>query len=241
MAELEVAKHGKNVINMAASKQHGLAHKLKEIALEIAIIVFAVSISIWFHSMSEHRHEQQQVRVFLLGLKADLVADTKQLNWLPGAYRESDTDFRYLAELDPKGSPDAEKFEPAWLMVYSNRFFIPINSRFEGFKSSGKLINIEDEELLNDILTLYQEYHRVIQLSEGGWRSRHEKLHNYLDVALEQGDSIEQRYHVLATPNGKRLLRNTITVPQLYERYANAAKLSEKIIKRIDVLYKNAE
>ncbi len=241
MAELEVAKHGKNVINMAASKHHGLAHKLKEIALEIVIIVFAVSISIWFHSMSEHRHEQKQVRTFLLGLKGDLAGDIKQLNWLPGAYRESDAQFRYLAELDPKGSPDAEKFEPAWINVYSNRFFIPTSSRFEGFKSSGKLINIEDEELLNDILTLYQAYHRAIETSEGGWRNRHEKLRNYLDSALAQGDSIEQRYHALATPNGKRLLRNTITVPQLHERYANAAKLSEKIIKRIDVLYKNAE
>lgn len=240
MAELEVAKHGKNVIKMAGHKEHGLAHKLKEIALEIAIIVFAVSISIWFHSMSEHRHEQQQVRAFLLGLKADLESDIKQLNWLPAAYRESDADFRYLAELDPKAIPDAQKFEHAWVTVNSNRFFIPTNSRFEGFKSSGKLSNIEDEELLNDILTLYQQYHRVIQTSEGGWRNRQDKLHSYLDVALEQGDSIEQRHHALATPNGKRLLRNNITVPQLYERYANAAKLSEKIIQRIDVLYKNA-
>ncbi|SFF63451.1 hypothetical protein SAMN05518865_102341 [Duganella sp. CF458] len=87
-------------------------------------------------------------------MKADLARDTKQLHWLPAAYRESDTDFRYLAELDPKASPDGEKFEPAWTMINSNRFF---------------------------------------------------------------------------------------AVPQLYERYASAAKLSEKIIQRIDVLYKNAE
>jgi len=241
MAELEVAKHGKNVINMAASRQHGLAHKLKEIALEIAIIVFAVSISIWFHSMSEHQHEQKQVRTFLLGLKTDLQGDIKQLNWLPGSYRDADADFRYLAGLDPKENPDAEKFERAWATVNSTRFFISITSRFEGFKSSGKLINIEDEELLNDILTLYQENHRVIQVSEAGWRYRHEKLRDYLDVALAQGDSIEQRYQALATPNGKRLLRNTIAVSQLYQRYADAAKLSEKIIDRIDVLYKNAK
>lgn len=241
MAELEVAKHGKNVINMAASKHHGLAHKLKEIALEVAIIVFAVSISIWFHSMSEHRHEQKQVRSFLLGLKADLAGDNKQLSWLPGSYREASADFIYLAELDPKGSPDPEKFEHAWATVNSSRYFIPTSSRFEGFKSSGKLINIEDEELLNDILTLYQENHRVIEVSEGGWRSRHEKLRNYLDTALEQGDSIEQRYRALTTPNGKRLLRNAVAVQQLYDRYANAAKLSEKIIQRIDVLYKNGD
>jgi hypothetical protein len=48
------------------------------------------------------------------------------------------------------------------------------------------------------------------------------------------------RYY-LDVAHHKRLLRNTIAVPQLYERYANTVKLSEKIIKRIDVLYKNAE
>lgn len=238
MAELEVAKHGKNVVTMAASKEHGLAHKLKEIALEIAIIVFAVSISIWFHSMSEHRHEQKQVQVFLLGLKADLSRDIKQLAWLDEAYRASDDGFRYLAALDSKGSPDAEKFERAYEMTFSNRFFGPVTSRFEGFKSSGKLINIEDQELLNDIMTLYQENHRAIAYSERGWSNNHDKLRNYLDVALESGDSIEQRYRALNTVNGKRLLRNAATYKQVYERYAATAKLSEKIIQRIDVLYK---
>jgi len=58
MTELEVAEHGKKVIRLARSKEHSLLHKLREVLLEIAIIVFAVSISIWYHSMSEHRHEQ---------------------------------------------------------------------------------------------------------------------------------------------------------------------------------------
>ncbi|WP_342120299.1 DUF6090 family protein [Pseudoduganella sp. OTU4001] len=240
MAELEVAKHGKNVINMAASKEHGLVDKLKEIALEIAIIVFAVSISIWFHSMSEHRHEQKQVRTFLLGLKTDLKRDIAQLTSLAANYRESDAAFRYLGELDPKGTPDAEKFERAYVMTYSNRFFGPVTSRFEGFKSSGKLINIEDEELLNDIMTLYQENHRVIGYSERGWSGQHDKLRSYLDAALESGDSLEQRYRALNTVNGKRLLRNAVTYHQLYQRYEMTAKLSDKIIQRIDALYKDS-
>lgn len=237
MAELEVLKHGKNVINLAASKEHGLVHKLREIALEVAIIVFAVSISIWFHSMSEHRHEQKQVRTFLIGLKGDLTRDVQYLNNLAKMYSKADENFRHLAALDPNGTPDEQAFENGYLEAISNRFFIPVNSRYEGFKSSGKLTNIEDEELLNDIMTLYQEYHRVIENSEGGWRSRHNKFREYLDTALVQGDSLEQRYRALGTVNGKRLLRNCVAFPQLYERYADAAKLSEKIIQRIDELY----
>lgn len=240
MAELEVAKHGKNMVHMAASKEHGLAHKLKEIALEIAVIVFAVSISIWFHSLSEHRHEQKQVKAFLLGLKTDLTRDVMSLNEYTHSYRAFDSNYRYLAGLDPQGAPDGEKFENSWQLANANALFIPVNSRFEGFKSSGKLTNIEDEELLNDILTLYELRHKEVALSEGGWTGNHAKLRRYLDAALEQGDAPEQKYRALTAPNGKRLLRNMATYPQLFERYTNTVALSTRIIKRIDVLYQEA-
>jgi hypothetical protein len=241
MAELEVAKHGKNVVNMMASKhQHGLARKLKEIALEIAIIVFAVSISIWFHSMSEHRHEQKQVRAFLLGLQSDLARDVKDLEAVVLSYREADATYRYLAALDPKAAPD-EKFEQAFARADMNRFFIPVTSRFEGFKSGGKLTNIEEEDLLNDILTLYQYGHPAIRTSEGGWRSSQNRLREYLDNALEQDDSLGQRYRAVTAAPGKRRMRNMVATAQLYERYAGTIDLSKKIIQRIDVLYKNAE
>ncbi len=53
MAEEEIAKHTKKVYKVWASKEHTWQHKVKEFFIEIAIIVFAVSISIWFHNMSE--------------------------------------------------------------------------------------------------------------------------------------------------------------------------------------------
>lgn len=45
---------------------------MREIALEISIIVFAVTLSFWLHGLGEHRHEQQQVKSFLLRLKRDI-------------------------------------------------------------------------------------------------------------------------------------------------------------------------
>lgn len=237
MAELEVAKHGKNVIEMAASREHGFATKVKEIALEIAIIVFAVSISIWFHSMSEHRHEQQQVRAFLTGLKTDLARDIMQLSDVGQSYRAYDASYDYMANLDPASQPDSEKFEHAFRLTDANHYFIPERSRYEGFKSSGKLINIEDEELLSDILALYQMTAVSIQSSERYWGTNQEKLRDYLEAALESGDTPAQRYRAMTTPNAKRLLRRMATSPQQYERYKNYVALSSKIIKRIDATY----
>ncbi|MCE3261992.1 MAG: hypothetical protein K0R43_1071 [Pseudoduganella sp.] len=237
MAELEVAKHGKNVVDLVASKEHGLGHKLREIALEIAIIVFAVSISIWFHGMSEHRHEQAQVKAFLLGLKSDLARDVEDLGFVVQAYREADATYQYLAALDPKAAPD-EQFEKQFARADVNRYFVPVTSRFEGFKSGGKLTNIEDEALLNDILTLYQYAHPAIRRSEGAWGGNQEKMRAYLDNALEQDDSRDQAYRAVTAAPGKRRLRKMVAYPQLYERYATAIALSKKISDRIDVLYK---
>src|SRR4051812_19152197 len=47
MAELEVVKHTKKVYKIWNSKEHSFWHKAKEFLIEIFIIVFAVSLSIW--------------------------------------------------------------------------------------------------------------------------------------------------------------------------------------------------
>ncbi|MGO4381422.1 hypothetical protein AB4Z19_24370 [Pseudoduganella sp. RAF19] len=92
--------------------------------MAIAIIVFAVSISIWFHSMSEHRHEQHVVRAFLLGLSSDLTNDVAQLNDLTKSCKAFDANYQSLAALDAKGTPDGEKFEQAFLLLlHTNAYF----------------------------------------------------------------------------------------------------------------------
>ena len=237
MAELEVAEHGKKVIQLARNREHPLAHKLREIALEVLIIVFAVSISIWFHSVSEHRHEQQQVQSFLNGLKSDLARDISQLDAIIKAYHGFDANYEYLSSLDAKASPEGEKFDVAFAAADSNFYFNPQISRYEGFKSSGKLTNVEDEQLLNDILALYQTVLPQIRTSEGGWRNRQEKLRDYFDASLNAGEERELHYQAAVTPKAKRLLRRMQSSPQLYERYGDYAALSKQIIKRIDARY----
>lgn len=235
MAELEVAKHGKNIVHLAGANQHPLAHRIREIAIEIATIVFAVSVSIWLHGWSEHRHEQQQVRSFLLGLRTDLQTDIAGLKEISSAYHRFDERFKYLASLDPKGRPDA-KFDEIYALADANVFFAPRNSRYEGFRSSGKLTSVEDEKLLNDILALYQEDYPAIQRSQGGWSIRQQRLRAYLDDVLED-DSSALHYKVLTAPKGKRLLQGMVASHQVYERFDEYAARAAGIVKAIDALY----
>jgi hypothetical protein len=240
MAELEIARHGKKAIESLVKREHPLAHRLKEMALEIFTIVFAVTLSIWLHGLSEHRHEQQQVQTFLTGLKTDLQGDIRALADVTKSHHAFDANFVYLAGLDPAAKPDPEKFDAAFMMAQSNFFFQPQLSRFEGFKSSGKLINIENQELLNDILVLYQGYAAEIENSEGGWRRRHNKMRDYFEERADIGDSPAERYAAVVAPKGKRMLQAAPAAPQMYERYDSYAKLAARIVKTIDKTYPGA-
>src|ERR1700761_2797016 len=75
----ELTKHGLKIYKTMSDKKHNFGEKFKEILIEIGIIVFAVTLSIYVHSWSEHRHEQKEVKEFLHGLKTDLTNDLLQL------------------------------------------------------------------------------------------------------------------------------------------------------------------
>lgn len=240
MADQEIAKHGKNIVHLFASKQHSVAEKLREMALEIVTIVFAVSLSIWLHGLSEHYHEQQQSRAFLLGLSSDLKGDIRNLKNIAAIDRSFDENYRYLENLDPGQAPDPKRFESAYRLAWANIYFTPQRSRYEGFKSSGKLTNIENEKLLNDILTLYEMLHPEIGNSERGSKAKQEVLFKYLETELDSGDDTPQRYKLIVAPKGKRILKRMPAEAQLYERYANYAARAQRIVAAIDKLYPEA-
>jgi hypothetical protein len=236
MAELEVAKHGKNVIHLMTKKEHKVSHRIREIAIEIAIIVFAVSMSIWLHGLSEHRHQQQEVRTFLIGLKSDLKDDIDTLTSMQADYRKFDANYAWLASLEAGQEPDWKKFNAAYEYMDANWYFFPNKSRFDGFMMSGKLNNIEDAANLNRILNLYQNFLPQIRTSEGGWASRQEKLRNYRDDTLVSDDP-RAHYALVTSPKGKRLLARMAASHQHYARYQRYIDASREIIKAIDEAY----
>jgi hypothetical protein len=240
MAELEVAKHGKNVIHLMTKKDHPVSHRIREIAIEIATIVFAVSMSIWLHGLSEHHHQQQEVRSFLAGLRSDLNDDIRSLTAIQGGYHGFDQNFAYLRSLEADKAPDWKKFNDAWVLMDANWYFIPNKSRFDGFMMSGKLNNIEEPETLNGILDLYQSVLPQVRTSEAGWASRQDKLRAYRDAVLD-GDTAGEHFALLTTSKAKRLLAQMQASPQLYERYQQYIDQSRRIIQAIDKAYPGKE
>lgn len=233
MAEQEIAKHGKQVIRLLTSKEHSVGHRVREVAVEFVTILFAVLLSIWLHGWSEHRHQQHEVRTFLSGLKKDLQSDIGTLDEMGKWYHGFGDNTRYLLSLEAGAAPDWKKFEDAYQRSDANWFFLPNKSRYDGFLMSGKLTNIEDPELLNGILKLYQAMLPQIESSENGWLTRQRKLREYRDEQLD-GDDAASHFRISTTPKGKRLLTQLIPHQLVYDRYRQFSEQGATIVKMID-------
>ena len=236
MADQEVAKHTKAIWRIMTA-EHGFWHKVREMLLEIVIIVFAVTLSIWLHSQSEHRHEQTQVKTFLLGLKRDIQSDISQTQEVVASHRASDEGYAYLAKLDPRETPDGENFNAAYAFLNSNNFLVPRLGRYEGFKSSGKLTNIENDALLENIVNLYQYDLPKASLSSSGWMGNHKKVQEFAEQATAEDQSLTARYKMATSAAGKRHLERMVTHDQFYARHQTLIDAGNAIIKDIDQAY----
>lgn len=241
MAFQEIADHTKNVIDIVADKEHDKWHKLKEIGLEIAIIVFAVSLSIWFHSIGEHRHEQQQVRSFLLGLKRDIRADINQIYIILNDSKLNADKYRYLVDLKSDKNLDTKKFDAAFTAIASKNVLNPLMSRYDGFKSSGKLTTIENNVLLERVTNLYQSSLPDLRIAEQEWLAHRARLKEYLDNDFSGDNDTQHHAQLIVARKGKRLTERLLEKEQLIERYRSYIELGSAIIKDIDQAYPGNE
>ncbi|MEP6713515.1 MAG: DUF6090 family protein [Ferruginibacter sp.] len=150
----EVTKHTKKIFTSISNSKNSFAEKVKEVTIEILIIVFAVTLSIWLHSWSEHRHEQKEANKFLVELREDLTRDIGLLKENKQTSAKLDANFKYLLSLKQNQANDSVLGPYTDIISFSINFN---NGRYEGFKSSGKIGTIENAELKNNILTYYQQ------------------------------------------------------------------------------------
>lgn len=157
MAEQEITKHTKKILQVSTDSSKNWKEKLVEIIIEIFIIVFAVTLSLYLHERAQKNEELHLQNEFLLGLKEDLQNDIKELSGDSTSYVKGVNGFRYFRRLavDPSTSEDSISFYFSTLM--NANILLPNDSRFQGLKSAGKLYVIRNKKLLNDILDLYQE------------------------------------------------------------------------------------
>jgi hypothetical protein len=234
--EDEVAKHTRKIYRAWKNPQHPVVEKVKEIIIEIFIIVFAVTISIWFHNWSDHRHEQNEVKEFLRGLKDDLTEDIKQLQTNKNVTAELDSSYHFLFSIQ-KNEVKSKAINDS--LIYHNLYFDlrvtrPNIGRYEGFKSSGKIGNIENDSLKQHILVFYEQTIPHLVYGEDFVNGLQQKL---LDLQIDK--SAETTIKDFVTSTKIRGLLSFAT--QNFENnidgtdgYNDAIKRAKRIILEID-------
>ena len=154
----EITKHTKKIYSTVKNSEHSLGEKLKEIIIEVSIIVFAVSLSIWLHGWSEHKHQQSEVKSFLNNLKNDLKKDIERFNSDKSGYQNVTKAYEFIVNITPKQLDSLKKNKTTGLNIPFYTAGKKTNDgNYEGFKSSGKIGNIENEELKQLIVEYYQQ------------------------------------------------------------------------------------
>jgi hypothetical protein len=238
MAEQEVIKHTEKVVGIFQDKQKGIWHRIREFMTEILIIVFAVSISIWLHNWSEHRHERAEVREFLLGLREDLRSDLEEIKTDSISYTQTARIVKYIAS-QPLGKILSRDTVLKGLdRIIDDTRLNPNVGRYDGFKSAGKMGFIEDPLLQNAIHDLYQEDIPSLLLSETTFIERKFELIKYIAYnrkRLPDGrDNIEQ---ILSSDVAQSMSIGLFFSDEILYRYKMIRIKAEYIISQINKLY----
>lgn len=155
MSEEKIIQHAKKAVHAATNKESTWKKKVKEVFLEVLIIVFAVSITLAFHNWNDSAHEKKLAKAFLTGVREDLKQTAAALRKDSADYEATLNYYAVLKAQLLTGKIDAKYVDDSTYDLSNSSFFRFNNARFESFKSSGYLKLIENQDLLNKITNLY--------------------------------------------------------------------------------------
>jgi hypothetical protein len=240
MAEHEVIKHAKRAFKVSRDPKKHWKEKVGEIVLDIFIIVFAISLSLYLHGRAEKKGERHLEEEFLQGLKVDLQKDLKELAADSISYEQVRNGFFYFYRAGTGRASfvvDSAHFHENTL--YRTTDLQANDSRFQGLKASGKLYVVEDKELLNDILDLYQEKipHLIMQ-TNGFSNFKRERLSPYMDTHLiRYPDGTNNMKELISAPVFRNYMSRYGYVPSIIEPYQQVMEQCRLIIRKIEKQY----
>jgi hypothetical protein len=237
MAEQEVIKHTKKVFGIWKTN-NPLWHKVGEFIFEIFIIVLAVTISIYFHDRSVLKHQRHEAEEFLSGLKQDLTTDIEEMNQDKSSFTQSEKAFGYITSRKLGEPLNADTIHKYREYIFNTTGLVPNSGRFEGFKSAGKMGTIENKELQNNIMDLYQENIPNLINSTNFYTSRKLSLFEYVNMNRKRlTDSTSNLVSVLSSDPAYNICGALTFVKEIFDRYDTCINKMNTIISEIDKQY----
>ena len=233
MGEHDVTKHTREIIKIAR-EPGSLKHKIGDILLEVAIIVFAITLSLFVERYREHQQEVKLERNFLSNQIDDLKGNIQQLKDDSAGYVVMLRSFDYLkqAYFGKKLQPDSALNAVNYL--YNSVEFVPSSSRYEALKASGKLDVIENKQLQIDIVNFYQQTIPALLTSTAAFSDFKNKLGDYTDHNLVLKKNSSNIQQLMESPVFYNLLNKGIFIKYIILRYRITINQAEKILKEIN-------
>jgi hypothetical protein len=207
-----ISKHTKAAYKALKEPDASWTHKLKEVLLEIGIIVFAVTLSIWFHNWSESLKDRREEKEFLAALKKDLQADITEMQGDTANLNKGLRAVDYFLKVGSGLEYSQDSLNNDGWIFFSTIQINPRISRYEALKGSGRMDIVEDKELLIDITDLYQKsFPQTQRINDGLNHLREEKLVPFIEDHLQMKPSgqVTNWQDILRTAKMRLLLRQT--------------------------------
>ena len=119
----EIIKHTRKIKDKLEEKKESSSERWKEIITELLIIIFAVSLSTWFHDLNEHRSHQKEVNEFLVDLKDDLNKDIVGLEGQNKSIYELLKQFKFARNLNNTSVDSLDKSNAKYPLDTEFRLF----------------------------------------------------------------------------------------------------------------------
>jgi hypothetical protein len=237
--EHEITGHTRKVYKIWKNPDTSSWKKIREIGIEVLIIVFAVSLAAFLERQREHSNEQKEVKAFLTGLKNDLQNDIKEMEEDKKSYVGARAAFRYISGGKPGQLLNNDSVGKHYKYVFNTTALVPNDGRYQGFKSSGKVTTIENNELQNDILDLYQEDIPSLLNSTNSYNTRKEAFFKYMVETMKRNpDGSTTLLQTLNTDKAVNITQTLAFTQEILARYDVVINRSKKIMTAIDQEYK---
>jgi hypothetical protein len=197
--------------------EDGILTKLRSILGEILVIGFAVSFSIWINNLAEYKKEQEEVLDFLLICQEELSGDTADLKRCKDKVESVFRSNQVLISLNEKMLDSIKKNN-----IDVSYDGTPVIRRthiagYEGFKTSGRLGNIENKNLKRKIMEYYEVLMPSLREAEDYYNTNtHMFVDRFMDRASEKG-----RNALLEKNMQMRLAMNLSVAESLVPNYQN--------------------
>jgi hypothetical protein len=156
MSAHDIIKQSSRIAGIVDERNKKIKHKLGEILLEIIIIVFAITLSLFFDRWRQNVEDRKLERTFLQGLKGDLLRDDSLLEVASAKWAQMENATHYFIKPENQINWNQDSVNYWGVQCFHNVYFFPSTNRYEALKSTGKINVIEDKRLQDDIVDLYQ-------------------------------------------------------------------------------------